>query len=280
MWARGGWQSPERWRIGKWIKEWADAAPRQREAAAVSKVCRATKLLQTKSAGSTCTIRQQIKERSPPPLVRSSSERNEARRQPREAVLALWGECGHGHWQVAGRCARCWAAAILLGEQMAMGHGGEGLLSRTNQTVTDGAAGTAAGHAGECRRAAQWVSWCWQWCARWPGMRPCHVFTPRRQGCWPPAPPPLHTAEGKKRAFVFCYSQCLRDDIAVLDLVHLGHVVYPCNKLIWSRSWSIRNQVILYDWNLAILYVWLILKTSSFLQLENIITYPFFPKLI
>lgn len=32
-------QSPERARIGKWIKERADAAPRQREAAAVRKVC-------------------------------------------------------------------------------------------------------------------------------------------------------------------------------------------------------------------------------------------------
>lgn len=43
----------------------------------------------------------------------------------------------------AGQQPSCW------GKQMAAGLGGEGLLSRTNQTVTDGAAGTAAGQAGE-----------------------------------------------------------------------------------------------------------------------------------
>ncbi len=37
------------------------------------------------------------------------------------------------------------------------------------------------------------------------------------------APPPLHTAEGKKRAFVLCYPQRLRDDIA--DFVNPGHTV-------------------------------------------------------
>lgn len=48
---------------------------------------------------------------------------------------------------------------------------GEGLLSTTNQTVTDRAAGRAVGQPRVCMCVCVYhrVPWCWQWWARWPG---------------------------------------------------------------------------------------------------------------
>lgn len=43
----------------------------------------------------------------------------------------------------------------LVQEQMVSRLAGEGLLSRTNQTVTDRAAGKAGGQAGVCRGTAE-----------------------------------------------------------------------------------------------------------------------------